>query len=254
MPVTLTRDAFLLDRTFTGEELATYPRLFEERVGRGWYHQFVIEDARGKRLETPGIHPAAKILAVLDKHGFPQDLTGKSVLDIGCNAGFYSMAARVRGATSVLGIDQVPHCLDQARLIRDILRLENVDFQQNDGHNLDEAFGTFDVVINTGVIYHLQNPMDFLNRMGRMTREMMYLETEVLVDPKFTEHAWFIEKEYSQDPSNWWIYGPTCVERMVRAAGFRQVDFQGFVYTPPAGLKTPEGFDRQGRGAFVCRK
>src|SRR5215475_3355250 len=184
MAVELRKDALRLDRHFTEQELATYPKLIQERTDRGWYHQFVIEDDGGRRIETPGIHPGAKILPVLDRFGFPRDLTGKSVLDVGCNAGFYSIAAKVRGARSVLGIDQVRHCIDQALLVRDILRLEDVDFQQNDGHNVDETFGTFDVIINTGVIYHLQNPMDFLGRMARMARETMYLETEVLVDPK----------------------------------------------------------------------
>lgn len=252
--VTLTQDGFLLDRTLTKEELATYSQLIEERTGRGYYHQFMIEDAAGQRLETPGALAGAKTLEVLDRYGFPHDLTGKTVLDIGCNAGFYALAARIRGASSVLGIDEVPHCLEQGRLIQQILGLEGVEFQQNDGHNLDEGFGTFDVVINMGVIYHLQSPMDFLNRMGRLTREMMYLESELLTDAKYADYAWFIEKTYCGDPSNWWVYGPRCVERMVRAAGFREVEFKGFVYTHPPGTKTPEGLDRQGRGAFVCRK
>ena len=80
------------------------------------------------------------------------------------------------------------------------------------------------------------------------------LTRELLTDAQYADHAWFIEKTYGDDPSNWWIYGPRCVERMVRAAGFREVEFQGFVYKHPPGTKTPEGFERQGRGAFVCRK
>ena len=35
----------------------------------------------------------------------PADLTGKSVLDIGCNAGFYSVEMKRRGASRVLGVD-----------------------------------------------------------------------------------------------------------------------------------------------------
>jgi hypothetical protein len=96
--------------------------------------------------------------------------------------------------------------------------------------------------------------MHFLTRMARLTREMMYLETETLIDPRYSEYAWFVEEEYGEDSSNWWIYGPKCVERMVRAAGFRRVEFQGYVWTPPPGLRTPEGYERQGRGAFVCWK
>src|SRR5262249_49146723 len=142
------------------------------------------------------MHSGAKTLPILDRHGFPRDFTGKTVLDVGCNAGFYSIAAKLRGAQSVVGIDQGRHCIDRALLIRDVLALEGMTFQNKDGHDVDESFGMFDVIINTGVIYHLQNPMDFLARMGRMTRERMYLETEVLVDPRYTEYAWFIEKEY----------------------------------------------------------
>ena len=80
----------------------------------------------------------------------------------------------------------------------------------------------------------------------------MYLESEVLTDPRYAEYAWFIEKEYRGDYSNWWIYGPRCVERMARAAGFPRAEFQGFIATPPPGTKTPEGFDSQSRGVFVC--
>ena len=35
----------------------------------------------------------------------PADLTGKTVLDIGCNGGFYSLEMKRRGAARVLGID-----------------------------------------------------------------------------------------------------------------------------------------------------
>jgi tRNA (mo5U34)-methyltransferase len=280
MAVTIGEDCLLLDRTFSPDEFARYQRLIEARKGTDYYHRIAIQDAAGKRLETPGAHPAVGALAVLDQHGFPRDLTGKAVLDVGCNAGFYSFVAKIRGARSVLGIDSAPHYVQQALLLKEILGLD-VEFRHYDGHRLDEdlalppagtgagvrawfrgksrpdaerRLGTFDVVLNTGVIYHLQNPMHFLTRMARLTRQMMYLETEMLLDPAYAEYAWFIEKEYGGDPSNWWIYGPRCVERMARAAGFPRVEFQGFVWTPPPGLKTPEGYERQGRGAFVCWK
>jgi tRNA (mo5U34)-methyltransferase len=253
MRVTMTKDSLLVDRPWSNEEFATYRRQIEERKSWGYYQRLAIQDSTGKRLETPGTHLCHGSIANLDQHGYPRDLTGKSVLDIGCNAGFYSIAAKLRGARSVLGLDYQPHYVNQALLVRDILGLD-VEFRQSDGHELSEQSGVYDVVLNTGVIYHLQNPMDFLTKMARITRELMYLETEMLTDPKLSEYAWFIEKEYGQDSSNWWIYGPLCAERMARAAGFSRVEFQGFVWKPPHGMKTPEGFERQGRGAFLCWK
>src|SRR5205807_7093765 len=44
----------------------------------------------------------------------PDDLAGKSVLDIGCNAGFYAMEMKRRGAGRVLGIDSDGRYLAQA--------------------------------------------------------------------------------------------------------------------------------------------
>jgi 2-polyprenyl-3-methyl-5-hydroxy-6-metoxy-1,4-benzoquinol methylase len=253
MGVTLTRECFRLDRTWSPAEFDRYKRLIEERPAWHYYQQFIVEDAAGRRLETPGPHNSVGVITLLDKHGFPQDFTGKTVLDIGCNAGFYSFVAKLRGAKSVLGVDHQREYINEALLMREILGID-VEFRQGDGHELAEGAGPYDIVINTGVIYHLQNPMDFLSKVANVTREMMYLETESLTDPNYSEYAWFIEREYGGDISNWWVYGPLCAERMARAAGFSDVQFQGFVWLPPSGMKTPEGHLRQGRAAFVCRK
>ncbi|MFL6785169.1 MAG: DUF1698 domain-containing protein, partial [Sphingomicrobium sp.] len=45
----------------------------------------------------------------------PDDLSGRTVLDIGCNAGFYSIEMKRRGAQRVLGIDSDERYLAQAR-------------------------------------------------------------------------------------------------------------------------------------------
>ncbi len=247
------KHALRVDRIWSADEFARYTNEIEAKRSWGYYQRIVIEDAAGKRLETPGAHPCLDVIKALDRHGFPQKLAGKTVLDIGCNAGFYSTVAKLRGASSVLGLDQQPHYIAQAHLIREILGAD-IELRVADGHTLDSGIGPFDVVINTGIIYHLQNPMDFLTKMAAITGEVMYLETEALVDSRFEDYAWFIEKTYCDDLSNWWVYGPRCVERMTRAAGFSRVEFQGFVWTPPPGTKTSEGFVRQGRGAFVCWK
>jgi len=253
VPTTLTRDCLRLDRNLSDAEYSRYRELIDQRRGFGYYQKLEIRDAAGKQLTTPGSHPCQAVITILDAHGFPRDFAGKSVLDIGCNAGFYSFVARLRGARSVLGIDQNQHYIDQANLMKEIVGID-VDFRTGDGHSLDGGIGAFDIVINTGVIYHLQNPIDFLCQMAKLTREFMYLETEALLSPHLTDYAWFIEGSYCEDHSNWWVYGPRCVERMVRAAGFARAEFQGFVWTPPPGTKTPEGYDRQGRAAFTCWK
>ena len=60
-----------------------------------------------------GDYPSVKLRAF--KHAIPEDLTGKSVLDIGCNGGFYSIEMKKRGADRVVGIDSDEDYLKQAR-------------------------------------------------------------------------------------------------------------------------------------------
>src|SRR3954463_10183915 len=48
-------------------------------------------------------------------HALPKDLSGLSVLDIGCNAGFYSIEMKRRGAERVVAVDADPDYLEQAK-------------------------------------------------------------------------------------------------------------------------------------------
>ena len=156
----------------------------------------------------------------------------------------------------MVGLDHAQHYVAQANLVNRILGLTSagMEFRVDDGHALTAESEHFDFVINTGVLYHVQNPMDFLCKVCAVTKEAMILESEMLIDPKYEEHAWFIERTYGNDLSNWWIYGPKCAERMARAAGFRQVEFRGFIWKPAPGTRTPEGYLRQGRGVLMCYK
>ena len=54
----------------------------------------------------------------------PADLSGKSVLDVGCNAGFYSLEMKRRGARRVVGIDSDEGYLAQARFAASAANVE----------------------------------------------------------------------------------------------------------------------------------
>lgn len=254
--ITLGAAGFRIDRDWSAGELRQWQAAIEARRSHGYYQNIAITDRSGQTVTTPGTHMTGRVMPLLEKVGFPARLDGKSVLDIGCNAGFYSTASWLRGARRVVGLDQQPHYIEQAKLVRDLLGLsaQDIDFRVTDGHDLSADSEHFDFVINTGVVYHLQNPMDFLAKVAAITDETMFLESEMLLDPAYSEYAWFIEGDYGGDPTNWWIYGPACLERMARAAGFRDVTFGGYIWQPERGTKVPEGMLRQGRGVVICRK
>src|SRR3546814_5862654 len=68
-----------------------------------WFHNLRIGGMETAPDHFLGDYPALKFARFAD--AIPEDLSGKSVLDIACNAGFYSTELQRRGATEVPGID-----------------------------------------------------------------------------------------------------------------------------------------------------
>ena len=90
-------------------KLGTVERLSHDQIRRRvaalgqWFHNIDLNGVQTAPDHFLGDYPAVKWRRFADS--IPADLTGKSVLDIGCNAGFYSIEMKRRGADRVLGID-----------------------------------------------------------------------------------------------------------------------------------------------------
>jgi len=203
-----------------------------------WFHNLHLPDgAQTAPGHFLGDYPTFKWNKVAD--AIPLDLSGWSVLDIGCNAGFYSFELARRGA-QVLGIDIDTRYLTQAEWAARQLGLEDrVEFCE--GHVLDLIVGrrTFDLVWFTGVFYHLRYPMLALDLVRRVTGRLMMFqsltmpgsEREVPLDlsiderDRLLDHSWpklaYIEHSLAGDWTNWWVPNPACVEALLRTAGFR---------------------------------
>jgi 2-polyprenyl-3-methyl-5-hydroxy-6-metoxy-1,4-benzoquinol methylase len=83
----------------------------------------------------------------------PEDMTGKSFLDVGCWEGHRCVDALLRGAAHAVGVDL---CTSQA--LRDNLREYNFEFVQTD--IFSEKFlqlDRYDVVLCSGVLYHVES-------------------------------------------------------------------------------------------------
>src|SRR5215210_3442625 len=90
-----------------------------------WFHNLRLGDEG--RVQTAPAHPLGDFPTTFwqyFQHAVPADLSGKSVLDIGCNGGFYSFEMKRRGAARVLAVDHDPTYLAQARFARDQLGLD----------------------------------------------------------------------------------------------------------------------------------
>jgi tRNA (mo5U34)-methyltransferase len=172
-------------------------------------------------------------------HAIPDDLSGKTVLDIGCNAGFYSMEMERRGAARVLGIDYDDRYLEQARFAAKVLG-SKVEFRKLSVYDLALLGERFDLVLFMGVLYHLRHPLLALDLIHEhVAGDLMLFQTmqrgsdavdKVKRNYPFTETAHFnkpgypklhfIEHDYANDWTNWWAPNAAATQAMLRSAGF----------------------------------
>lgn len=202
-----------------------------------WFHNLRIDGVPTAPDHFLGDYPAFKWAGF--KHVVPDDLTGMSVLDIGCNAGFYAMEMKRRGADRVVGIDSDPRYLAQARFAAEHAGLD-ITFEQKSVYQVDQLQERFDLVIFMGVFYHLRHPLLALDLIhehvagdlllfqsmqrgsGDVTavkEDYDFSEWGIFDDPDFPRLA-FIEHRYAGDPTNWFVPNRAAVEAMLRSAGF----------------------------------
>ena len=89
-----------------------------ERLGP-WFHNLNLCGVRTAPDHFLGDYPALKWRQFAG--AVPEDLSGRTVLDIGCNAGFYALEMKRRGAERVVGIDSDETYLAQARFAAHLL-------------------------------------------------------------------------------------------------------------------------------------
>ena len=202
-----------------------------------WFHNINLNGVQTAPHHFLGDYPSFKFRNFA--HAIPANLSGKSVLDIGCNGGFYSIEMKRRGAARVVGIDSDEDYLRQARFAAEVAG-HKIEFRNLSVYDVKQLGEQFDVVIFMGVLYHLRHPLLALDLLHEhVARDLMIFQSlqrgteEVAViadDYPFSETEifqqsgfplmYFIEKSYSQDPTNWWFPNRACVEAMLRSAGF----------------------------------
>jgi tRNA (mo5U34)-methyltransferase len=202
-----------------------------------WFHNIDLNGVATAPEHFLGDYPQVKFRRFAA--ALPRDLSGRSVLDIGCNAGFYSIEMKRRGARRVLGIDFDERYLAQARFAAEVCEAD-IEFRQLSVYDLASLRERFDIVLFMGVLYHLRHPLLALDLIHEhVTRDIMIFQSmqrgvhciaDIADNYDFSEAAHFeqsgyprlhfIEHCYANDPTNWWVPNRACTEAMLRASGF----------------------------------
>lgn len=230
-------------------QAASSRRSLEQEIRRlgPWFQNMMLQGVPTAPEHFLGDYPNFKWERF--RHLVPGDLTGRSVLDIGCNAGFYSLEMKRRGAELVVGIDSDPRYLAQARLAAEIEGMD-ISFEQMSVYEVGKLGQSFDFVIFMGVFYHLRHPLLALDLIHEHVAGDLLLFQSMLrgseqvapVEPDydFNDPALFaadgypamtfIEHRFASDPTNWFVPNRAGIEAMLRSAGFPVVEKAEEVY------------------------
>jgi tRNA (mo5U34)-methyltransferase len=243
-------------------DLSAAPSLREQIDALGdWFHNIDLNGEWTAPQHFLGNYPHVKWKRI--SQAIPADLAGASVLDVGCNAGYYCVEMKKRGAGRVLGIDLDDRYLAQANFVRDTLKLD-IEFQKLCVYDVDQIAGQFDYVLLLGVFYHLRYPLLALDKVVKKVRQRLVFQTmlrgsnesyETKPDYDFWEMnmfqdksfpaAYFIEKSYSNDYTNWFIPNRSGAEAMLRSSGLK------IVSQPEAETWICEPENAQRNGEFI---
>jgi tRNA (mo5U34)-methyltransferase len=206
-----------------------------------WFHNLDLNGVRTAPDHFLQDYPAVKWRRFA--HAIPVDLRGRTVLDIGCNGGFYAIEMKRRGADRVVGIDSDPEYLAQARFAAEMAGAE-IELAQLSVYDVARLGERFDIVLFMGVLYHLRHPLLALDLIhAHAARDLFVFQSmqrgspeiePVAEDYDFTETApfdrpgfpklHFVEHRYAGDMTNWWVPNRACVLAMLRSAGFAVLD------------------------------
>jgi tRNA (mo5U34)-methyltransferase len=202
-----------------------------------WFHNIELDGVSTAPAHFLGDYPSVKWRRF--SKAIEPEIEGRSVLDIGCNAGFYSIEMKRCGAARVLGIDSDEGYLRQARFAAEVNDFD-IEFRNVSVYDVSTLGERFDIVLFMGVLYHLRHPLLALDLIhehvagnllifqsmlrGSGTVEPVNWDYDFWEDEQFDRPGYpklhFVEHRYADDPTNWWIPNRACVEAMLRSSGF----------------------------------
>ena len=138
------------------------------------------------------LHSILRALPLFYREG----LKGLRVADLGCLEGGFGLAMAQRGM-NVIGIEARHTNLMKALLLKEHFELPNLEFRQDDVKNFTrESYGTFDIVLALGILYHLDEPLKWMRQLAAATNGLLIVDSHfapaqdsglALLDPRISQ-------------------------------------------------------------------
>lgn len=176
------------------------------------------------------------------------------ILDVGCADGDMALFLASLGCT-VHAIDNPgTNCNGMAgvRLSKQLLDAQTLEiFERDIDDDLRPALPKYGLALLLGVLYHVKNPMRVLERLSMHARYLI-LSTRVArrspdksVDLANLPVAYLVGgSETNDDPTNFWIFTRSGLERLLARCGWRVADWLSVGNTADSDPASAEGDER----------
>lgn len=209
-----------------------------------WYHTIEL----GNGVVTRGYFDHRELLC---NYGIPEDMSGKSVLDIGASSGYFSFEFERRGAKRVLATDVRWEDQDIAPVVEKDGFLETsssgiLSSQKSHGFSMSsfevakellgskveqreinayqisaESVGIFDFVFCGSLLLHLTDNFKVIKNIFDVTNECAVIATCVSENFPDQPVATFLNNTSERV---FWIPNMKCLTEMAKASGFEKVE------------------------------
>jgi ubiquinone/menaquinone biosynthesis C-methylase UbiE len=145
-----------------------------------------LGDGRSTRPPAPDWRLRRMVQVASDLLDKP--LSEARVLDLACLEGQYGIEFALHGG-SVVGIEIRDSNIVKARYAQQELGLKDIRFIQDDVRNLSRAnLGGFDIVICSGILYHLDVPdvFEFAQRIYEISDRLVVIDTQIALSAQVT--------------------------------------------------------------------
>lgn len=190
-------------------------------------------------LVTPGWSDPAT--DKLPHYGLPADMTGMRVLDIGHAEGFFSFEAERRRAAEVVGIENYPPMARKFEICRAALGSRARSHLASVYDLNPKSFGTFDLVMFFGVLYHLRHPLLALEKIHSVCTGTLLMQTSTCDNRSDTPMAEFHPFGITSGPADKPSYDPTCFWFPNIAGCIAMLQHVGFEDVERISAKAPAG-------------
>lgn len=109
-------------------------------------------------------------------------LKGLRVLDLGCNAGWWSLKSIDAGCDFVAGIDGRQMHVDQANLVFEAKHVDARRYEFIVGNVLSDPWPAedFDVILCLGLLYHISKPVELMERIAATKADLVVIDTQII--------------------------------------------------------------------------